>query len=77
MTAPNVDQLVLQILGKLQLLDASGKLSMVDSLSVIDIVQELETNLKVKIPTSVLEMDSFKSVEALTGFAQDVANGEF
>lgn len=80
MTAPNdlnVDQVVRDILQKLRLLDPNGKLTLVDSLSVIDIVQALEQALHAKIPTSALEMDNFKSVESMTEFARDVANGEF
>ncbi|MEO6954533.1 MAG: phosphopantetheine-binding protein [Polyangia bacterium] len=74
---PDVDQTVRDILEKLRLLDPNGKLTMVDSLSVIDVVQALETALKVKIPSSILEMDYFKSIESLQAFARDLASGEY
>jgi acyl carrier protein len=77
MTTIDIDRTVRDILAKLRLLDKDGKLMLVDSLSVIDIVQALETALGKKIPSAVLEMNFFKSVESLTQFARDLANGEF
>lgn len=47
MTPSDVDQTVPQIVERLRLLDPNGERSMVDSLSVIDVVQALETALTV------------------------------
>lgn len=73
----DVDKVVMGILQKLRLLDTSGTLLAVDSLSAIDLVQELEAAFELSIPSSAIEMEKFKSVESISAFARDLVAGEF
>jgi acyl carrier protein len=57
--------------GTLNLLDpATGKLVPMDSLSVLDLVNELETATQVSIPTNELRAEAFASLETVAELLQ-------
>ena len=49
----------------LNLLDGAGKLVPLDSLTVLDLVNEIERVTKVSVPTTELRPESFASVESI------------
>lgn len=49
----------------LKLLDAEGKLIPLDSLSVLDLITEIETLTQITIPTADIRADIFESVESV------------
>jgi hypothetical protein len=49
----------------LGLLDESGRLMRLDSLSIMDLLNELERATKVMIPTGSLRQESFSSLETI------------
>ena len=57
----------------LNLLDHTGKLIPLDSLTVLDLVNELERVAQVSIPTSELRPEAFVSVETVAELLGKVA----
>lgn len=49
----------------LNLLDGAGKLVPLDSLTVLDLVNELERVTKVSVPTTELRPEAFASVDSI------------
>ena len=57
---------------RLGLIDAKGALTPLDSLSLIDLVVELEATFSVRIPTSMMTPDRFESLETLEALLQEL-----
>lgn len=57
----------------LQLLDGGGKLAVLDSLSVLDLITELESLTQITIPTAEIRADVFESVESIAGLLTRLA----
>jgi len=57
----------------LELLDESGKLIPLDSLSVLDLITELETLTQITIPTADIRADLFESVESVASLLSRLA----
>jgi acyl carrier protein len=60
------------IAARLELLDKQGRLIPLDSLAIVDLVVELETELKIRIPTSHMRVDSFRDVETVAKMVDDI-----
>jgi acyl carrier protein len=58
-------QTVTDAAANLKLLDAAGKLVPLDSLSVLDLITEIETLTQITIPTADIRADVFESVESV------------
>ena len=57
----------------LKLLDKSGKLIPLDSLSVLDLITELESLTQITIPTADIRADNFASVETVASLLTRLA----
>jgi acyl carrier protein len=54
----------------LNLLDDQGKLVPLDSLSVLDLVNEIERVTQISIPTSELQAEAFQTLESVSALLQ-------
>jgi len=66
-------EVVRRVLQRMSLLNAAGGIVQLDSLTVIDLVIELETDSGVEIPTTALRAESFASVESLAQLIAELA----
>ena len=57
---------------KLDLVEDSGALKTLDSLSIIDFVVELEATLAISIPSSALKAESFTSFETVESMLEEL-----
>lgn len=57
----------------LNLLDGSGKLVPLDSLTVLDLVNEIERVTNVSVPTTELRPEAFGSVETVAELLEKVS----
>jgi acyl carrier protein len=64
--------LVREVAQKLELLEPDGHLRPLDSLSIIDLVIELEKEGNFEIPVSLLRDEMFASIEALAAVLDKV-----
>ncbi len=55
---------------KLNLLNSHGQLGVVDSLGIIDIINELEGATQLQVPTSALTVEAFVSLESIASLLQ-------
>jgi acyl carrier protein len=62
--------------GALKLLDASGKLVPLDSLSVLDLITEIETISSITIPTAEIRAESFESVQTVAALLDRLASAK-
>jgi acyl carrier protein len=51
----------------LKLLDDAGKLIPLDSLSVLDLITEIEARTQITVPTADIRADIFESVASVAG----------
>ena len=58
-------QSVTDVAKSLRLLDGTGKLVMLDSFAILDLVTALETATGVQIPTERIQDDAFRSIESV------------
>jgi acyl carrier protein len=63
---------VRQTASEMRLLDATGNLKRLDSLTIIDFVVQLEAASGVEIPTVVLRHDTFESIETVAEMLQEL-----
>jgi acyl carrier protein len=61
---------------KLSLLDDGGRLGELDSLSLIELVVELEAQTRVRIPTASLRQENFDSLESIARMLDDLAQDQ-
>ena len=64
---------VREVAAQLNLLNGSGDLIPLDSLSVVDLVVELESLFKVRIPLSKLGPQMFKDLDSVTTMVASLA----
>ena len=57
----------------LGLLDEQGALKPLDSLAMVDLVQELETLSKLSIPSASMRVDTFTSLESIGEMLEEIA----
>lgn len=63
---------VLEAARGLELLSEEGGLKPLDSLNVLDMVMELERLMKIEIPTSMIRMEHFESVEMVCAWLEQL-----
>ena len=66
-------QTVINAARKLSLLDGNGKLIVLDSLAVIDLVTELEDVMRLSIPPEEINTEVFRSVEDIAALLDRLA----
>jgi acyl carrier protein len=59
----------------LRLLDSASKLVVLDSLSILDLITELETVTKLSIPTAEIRDEVFKSIETVAELLGRLSKG--
>ena len=69
----NYAEIVTNAATNLKLLDSAGKLVMLDSLSLLDLIVELEGMTQIAIPTSEIRADVFGSIEGIAALLQRFA----
>ena len=57
----------------LKLLDGTGKLVLLDSLTIVDLITELETTLHITIPLDEIRNDVFSSLENVSALLSRLA----
>jgi acyl carrier protein len=55
------------------LLDEAGRLSSLDSLSIVDFVTELEASAGIEIPTTSMRAEEFESLETIAALLKRLA----
>lgn len=66
--------LVASVARTLKLVDSEGKLVVLDSLSLLDLVSELENETGLEIPTSELRVDTFSSIDNIAALLARIAS---
>jgi len=66
----NVAEVVREVAGSFNLLDGSGQLLPLDSLTLIDLLVALEQRFEIQIPPEIISVDAFASVASLTGLVE-------
>ena len=66
-------QVVTEAAKALEMLDEDGALIQLDSVSVMELIAELEHTTKVSIPASEMRAESFQSIEAIALMLQRVS----
>ena len=61
----NYAEIVTTAANNLRLLDGQGKLGVLDSLSLLDMISELEALTNIVIPTSEIRADVFSTIEGI------------
>jgi acyl carrier protein len=64
---------VVKAASAVKLLDAAGKLVPLDSLSVLDLITEIETISSITIPTAEIRAESFESIETVAALLDRLA----
>ena len=65
-------ELVREAASSLGLLDAEGRLVDLDSLTILDLVEKLETKGGITIPTASLRQEAFTSIESIANLLTEL-----
>jgi acyl carrier protein len=69
-------QTVIHVAQNLKLLDETGKLVVLDSLSMLDLITDLETATQLAIPTVEIRDEVFRSIEDVAQLLARLAAGQ-
>jgi acyl carrier protein len=67
---------VREVVQRLELLDSNGDLRPLDSLSIVDLVMELEMAAGFEIPLSLLHADNFGSLDELSNMLDEIGRAK-
>jgi acyl carrier protein len=63
-----------EIITRLGLVDARGRLIPLDSLGIVDLVVELEALFKVRVPPAYMSVARFRDIETVAKMVDEITN---